>query len=447
MAEESQKIKDKKTEVIVLKPSLNNKDIIQSYILTTARYDFSVYEKRILYGIVECLQSQLAGHKLNKDFIVSEDLRGNVEIELPVSSLLMAGKEDKNHSQIKKALYSLLGKKISYEDEKAWMAFTLIINPEFNKYSRKVTFTLHKKVYKAILDFSKGYRRYELETVMSFRSVYAMRFYELFSGQKKTMMYSIEDLRNMFQLGDKYRLTKDFVKYVIGSAKKELDLKSPYSFIYKLEYEKDRTPSKTGRRKIIAITFTPIYHPEHRDSLLDQKEFQRNLDLSTLLLRDEMDFFLTLGFTEKELKDKHYDLLIDVVRARRQGVDIITDQIWKKARVASDPKAYALQSLKNGAKKYEESLLEQKFGRLSKKQWQEESEYNMEKKSIHSFLKNILNLSGKILEEKTSYLLDRGGSNYLTRLLVSCNGATEKLKEALIKSTKLDVGKSINTYE
>lgn len=31
---------------------ITNKEVIQSYLITTARYDFSVYEKRIIYRIV-----------------------------------------------------------------------------------------------------------------------------------------------------------------------------------------------------------------------------------------------------------------------------------------------------------------------------------------------------------------------------------------------------------
>ena len=33
--------------------ALERVNVLQSYILTTARYDFNVYEKRILYRIVE----------------------------------------------------------------------------------------------------------------------------------------------------------------------------------------------------------------------------------------------------------------------------------------------------------------------------------------------------------------------------------------------------------
>lgn len=43
-------------QVVVFKHNymnINNKDIIQSYIMTTAKYDFSADEKRILLRLVE----------------------------------------------------------------------------------------------------------------------------------------------------------------------------------------------------------------------------------------------------------------------------------------------------------------------------------------------------------------------------------------------------------
>lgn len=49
-----------------------NKDLIQSYILTTAEYDFSVQEKRILYRIVEQNQHLIEGKKLNKSYNIEQ---------------------------------------------------------------------------------------------------------------------------------------------------------------------------------------------------------------------------------------------------------------------------------------------------------------------------------------------------------------------------------------
>ena len=48
---------------------INNKEVLQSYILTTAKYDYSVYEKRILYRIIEQLQSLIEGKELNLSLI------------------------------------------------------------------------------------------------------------------------------------------------------------------------------------------------------------------------------------------------------------------------------------------------------------------------------------------------------------------------------------------
>lgn len=44
--------------------NINNKDVIQSYIMTTAKYDFSADEKRILLRLVETWQYLLEGKEL-----------------------------------------------------------------------------------------------------------------------------------------------------------------------------------------------------------------------------------------------------------------------------------------------------------------------------------------------------------------------------------------------
>ena len=44
-------------------------------------------------------------------------------------------------------------------------------------------FRVSPNVWNIVLDFTKGYRKYELKTTMQFKSVYSMRFYELLSGQ------------------------------------------------------------------------------------------------------------------------------------------------------------------------------------------------------------------------------------------------------------------------
>ena len=51
-----------------------NKNIMQSYIFTAAKYDFTAYEKRIMYRLVECAQDEIAGLK-KKIVKANEDLK------------------------------------------------------------------------------------------------------------------------------------------------------------------------------------------------------------------------------------------------------------------------------------------------------------------------------------------------------------------------------------
>ena len=56
-------------------------------------------------------------------------------------------------------------------------------------------FRVSPNVWNIVLDFTKGYRKYELKTTLQFKSVYSMRFYELLSGQTNPLDYSLEELR------------------------------------------------------------------------------------------------------------------------------------------------------------------------------------------------------------------------------------------------------------
>ena len=52
----------------------NNKLQFQSYIFTTAKYDFSVYEKRILYRMIEIEQKLINQEALDKAVRIEANL-------------------------------------------------------------------------------------------------------------------------------------------------------------------------------------------------------------------------------------------------------------------------------------------------------------------------------------------------------------------------------------
>lgn len=216
---------------------INNKQVFQSYVLTTAKYDFSPYEKRIMYRLIELAQKEIEGIKLKDNLRKIAPTNFGREITMPISDILK-DEQDKHYTIAKAAFRSLSEKHIEYEDDEVWSYTPIITAPEIKKNSGSVKFYVFDNIWRCLLDFTKGFKKYELITAMKFKSAYAMRFYELMSGQTKPLFVLLEGpdgLRERFYLQGKYEKVNDFRRKVIDVAKKELDESSPYSFVAKEE--------------------------------------------------------------------------------------------------------------------------------------------------------------------------------------------------------------------
>ena len=313
---------------------ITNKDVIQSYLITAARYDFDVHEQRILFRLVEMCQNQLLGQKLDSNFRIDRTLFGDYSVTMPVSAFLK-DEEDKNHALVKDAMRRLRNKTIELEDDKVWKLIGIIEKPVFDKRGF-VQFDIQPEIFDAILNFSKGYRKYELKTAMSFDTVYAMRFYELFSEKTGSIAYSIDKLKIMFNIEKKYKLTSDFTRYVVDAAKKELDQKAPFSFTYEVN-------SRTGK-KVISLMFHIYKIAKNRDETLEQNELQKQIALSWDLDKMVIDYLQQNYMFNKEgirnnletfkEADKILDLMLFLSKKKR------------KANDAPNPQGYIIKALK-----------------------------------------------------------------------------------------------------
>jgi hypothetical protein len=315
---------------------ITNKDLIQSYIITASRYDYSVPEKRILYRIVEMLQGYTQGKVLNNKYSITKNIFDDVDIIMPVSAFLK-NEDSTNHAEVKKAMKSLQDKKIEYEDEHVWMSLNLIERPVFAKNQMTVSFRVSPLIASAFNDFSKGFSKYELETAMSFESVYAMRFYELLANQKGRITYSIDKLKIMFQIEDKYvGKNNDFIRFVVDKAKAELDKKSPVSF----NYEK-----QTLGKKIIGIHFYPVARPENRDPVLEalqlKKQASLRWDLDVIVINYLKENYI---FSEDEIKN-NLDLFKQC-QSKLPDFLLILSELRVKASKKSNPKGWLINALK-----------------------------------------------------------------------------------------------------
>ena len=318
---ESKKDKQQRNNAVVA----FNKDVLQSYILTTAKYDFNVYEKRILYRIVELAQEAIEGINFRDGSGIKSvqfNLYDDADITLPLSYFLAKGETiSENYNRIRAGLVRLTGRVAQYEitenGHHIWMAMSLIERPKITDHS-KVQFRVPKEVWECCLDFTKGFRKYELKTAMEFKSVYSMRFYELLSGQKNPMLIPLEGekgIREMFKLDykdekgkehHKYKQINDIIRFILEPAKKELDASSPYTFTYKyVTANPDRKPGRGN--PIVGFTFFPVYQEGNRDQNLAMKDMERKYGKPVKYMDNQLKDYLmyNINFTEEEINNNY----------------------------------------------------------------------------------------------------------------------------------------------
>lgn len=311
-----------------------SRQVVQSYIFTTAVYNFNVYEKRIIYNLVRLAQSQIEGVKLSESlYRIDHAYKDYLVVELPISDFLI-DEDDKNHSRIKAALRSLHRKTFTYQFDGTWECFSIIANPKVRLRSSKVSFIVDTRVWDVLLNFSRGFSRYDLEIAFNLESSYSMRFYEMLAGQKEPIAYSIDSLRKEFGLEGKYKLNKDFIRRVIESAKSELDMKSPVTFTYR--------PLKDGR-KITRILFYPVRQESKQphDTLL--KEVIRKYGSGPHLSSDERRLLTEIGFSETGIRNN-----LELFMQCKKKLDFIYELalIVGKSREKSNPCGWCVRTLK-----------------------------------------------------------------------------------------------------
>lgn len=315
-----------------------NKELIQSYIFTAAKYDFTAYEKRIMYRLVECAQKEIEGIKIKDNMHKIKPVQLGREITLPTVSILR-NEKDENYTIAKKAFLSLCEKVVIYEDADYWTATQIIAKPKISKKEGTVTFLVFDEIWNCILDFTKGYRKYELAIAMKFKSVYAMRFYELMSGQKKPLFVLLEGpdgLRERFSLQGKYERVNDFKRYVIDVAKKELDEHSPYSFVAKEEKE---------GRKVIGWTLFPVFYENREDSALQEQARMAKVTARLQLGNNVYDYLkFSFDFKSDEI-NKNKKILIEGQNRIPDFVGFL-GELKKGARLAENPKGYVIGAIK-----------------------------------------------------------------------------------------------------
>lgn len=216
----------------------------QSNTLIEASYRIaSVGEGRLIRALIAQIQPTDEDFKLYRvavaDFARLFDITGEAAYE-----------------QIKRAADELTGRKIKIENEKGWLFMNWLSSAEYYRGKGFVELRFEQKLKPYLLQLKGYFTQYELENVVSFKSAYSIRIYELLKadqfkaerGGHFQRVFNYEELRKSIGIEEtEYALFADFRRYVIEIAVREINANSNVE-ITQVDYP------KTGR-KITHIIF------------------------------------------------------------------------------------------------------------------------------------------------------------------------------------------------
>lgn len=304
--------------------------LVQSYIFSVSRVKLSTLEQRILFKIVADAQVMAKDGLAAKKGRYEGDI-DNVRCVVPLRDIISS--KSSATGQVIEAIKSLEHRIMSYFDsaQNAWNLTPIIYNARYVVGSSQVTFYVSSTVLRAMLDFTKGFRQYDYDIVMSLSSAYAMRLYVLMAHSKDPITWSIPAIRKMFCLDDDYKQTRDLIKRVIETSKKLLDQKGCNTFEYRV--------NKKGR-KIESLTFYPIKKEDIPEETLQSK-------VAVSLLISKQVYLILIhnaSFTYQELSRNKKTLL--EFQKLPECISILID-IINRSMTKAKPKGYIIAAMKS----------------------------------------------------------------------------------------------------
>lgn len=195
-------------------------------LIQEARYNLSVQEQKLVLRLIQMIQPDDTEFKLYefkiKDFCEICGIENN---------------NGKNYINIKKTLKSLADKSYWFIiDDGRETPLRWIERPYIDRGSGTIQIKLDELMKPYLLKLKEFYTSYSLYNVISMRSKYAIRLYELLKSYQnlKEKNLDIEKLKVQL-LAEKYSRWVDLKRFVIEPALKEINLLSDIYVTYSLE--------------------------------------------------------------------------------------------------------------------------------------------------------------------------------------------------------------------
>lgn len=297
------------------------------------RGSLSLYEQRLIVKIVELAQERVKGLLLEKNMRALDHDLDNIKYEISSRSVL---DEDSHHYEdVISAARSLSKKTVEFwsEDKSEFFVSSIIYNVRYYKGSGILSFYVSKSVFDAILDFRRGFSRYDINIALSLPTAYSARLYAWMCNQSHPISMGIDKLKAWLGCSC-YNQTMDFVKRVIAPSQKYIEQANGNYFTYDLLRDGEH---KTAR--VTGIMFRPM-----KRVAASEPELCAQLSVARCCDPELLEFLLKYwNFSRKELS-AHKALLLRFCSMPDFWGDVYRFRPY--ANRARNPKGYVISAIK-----------------------------------------------------------------------------------------------------
>ena len=200
-----------KKEFLDYQPS-ENPLAIQSNTLIHARYEMTALQKKVLLMLISKIQnddSDFKPYRIHaREFLEAADL-----------------KSTQIYAKLRQATEGLLSKVFHIQKPTGLLQITILSSAEYFEGKGLMELCFDPKLKPYLLQLKEQFTMMPLREVLSLRSIYAIRIYEMMQQFKSTGFFvtGVDDLKYKLGIEDKYKSYNLFKKNVIYQAQKELE--------------------------------------------------------------------------------------------------------------------------------------------------------------------------------------------------------------------------------
>ena len=292
-----------------------------------------IYQLRLLQWAFVKAQSTLSHVDNNLQRINLQLIRDVCEIEIPITFITIDLAHAADH--IRRA-FELQNVDFLATYEGRPIQIKAIAFPRLVRKSEgmAVRYYIHKSLWLALIDFSRGYRRLNVGVLSRIRRPTTILLYFLISSQTKEITLKLDTFRNMLRLPKAYTKKSNLIARVLEPARNELQ-HAQTTFTYTFDTNtKGHTPS--------SITLHPIPQQPERSEGAEQLA-----DRLQINMQSEVADYLRTKFNATDADLRTIAPHLDTTQTPYAQIDTIA-QIHTNAlrNGARNPIAYLIASLK-----------------------------------------------------------------------------------------------------